>query len=96
MIDKVYEILEHMEEELDDAEEYAGKAMACPKGTHSSHKSMYISMAEDELKHFDKLADMLRDEPIMSEDMKAFVEKKHVSMLKKHAFIKHLISKASE
>ena len=96
MIDKVYEILEHMEEELDDAEEYAGKAMACPKGSHSSHKSMYISMAEDELKHFDKLAEMLKDESIMSEDMRAYVDKKHVAMLKKHSFIKHLIAKANE
>lgn len=96
MIDRVYELLEHMEEELDDAEEYAGKAMACPRSTHSAHKSMYLSMAEDELKHFDKLADMLKGESDMSEDMRLFVEKKHVSMLKKHAFIKHLIAKASE
>lgn len=96
MIDRAYEILEHMEEELDDAEEYAGKAMACPRSTHSAHKSMYISMAEDELKHFDKLSEMLKGETDMSEDMRHFVEKKHVSMLKKHAFIKHLIAKASE
>lgn len=96
MIDRVYELLDHMEEELDDAEEYAGKAMACPRSTHSAHKSMYISMAEDELKHFDKLADMLKAETDMSEDMRLFVEKKHVSMLKKHSFIKHLIAKAQE
>lgn len=96
MIDRAYEILEHMEEELDDAEEYAGKAMACPRSTHSANKSMYLSMAEDELKHFDKLADMLKGETDMSEDMRLFVEKKHVAMLKKHAFIKHLIAKASE
>lgn len=96
MIDRVYELLDHMEEELDDAEEYAGKAMACPRTTHSAHKSMYISMAEDELKHFDKLADMLKSETDMSEDMRLFVEKKHVSMLKKHSFIKHLIAKAQE
>ena len=95
MIERVYEILEHMEEELDDAEEYAGKAMSCGKG-HSAHKAMYISMAEDELKHFEKLADMLKSEPSMSEDMMMYVDKKHVSMLKKHSFIKHLISKASE
>ena len=96
MIDRVYELLDHMEEELDDAEEYAGKAMACPRSTHSAHKSMYISMAEDELKHFDKLAEMLKAETDMSEDMRLFVEKKHVSMLKKHSFIKHLIAKAQE
>lgn len=95
MIDRVYEILEHMEEELDDAEEYAGKAMSCGKG-HSAHKAMYISMSEDELKHFEKLADMLKSETEMSEDMHHFVDKKHVSMLKKHSFIKHLIAKANE
>lgn len=95
MIEKVYEILEHMEEELDDAEEYAGKAMSCGKG-HSAHKAMYITMAEDELKHFEKLADMLKSETDMSEDMRHFIDKKHVSMLKKHSFIKHLIAKANE
>jgi hypothetical protein len=84
-----------MEDELDDAEEYAGKAMACGRG-HTTHKSMYISMAEDELKHFEKLADMLKSETEMSEDMKAYIDKKHISMLKKHAFVKHLISKANE
>ena len=95
MIDKVYELLDHMEEELDDAEEYAGKAMACGRG-HTPHKAMYITMAEDELKHFEKLADMLKSETEMSEDMKSYVDRKHVSMLKKHSFIKHLITKASE
>lgn len=95
MIDHIYELLEHMEEELDDAEEYAGKAMAC-KSSHPSHKSMYITMAEDELKHFDKLAEMLKSQTEMSEDMRGFVARKHVSMLKKHSFIKHLIAKASE
>jgi hypothetical protein len=96
MIDKVYEILEHMEEELDDAEEYAGKAMACAKTSHMSRKSMYITMAEDELKHFDKLAEMLKSETDMSEDLRTFVDHKHVSMLKKHSFIKSLLTKASE
>ena len=96
MIDHVYEILEHMEEELDDAEEYAGKAMACAKASHSSHKAMYITMAEDELKHFDKLAEMLKQHTDVSEDMRHFIDKKHVSMLKKHSFIKHLIAKANE
>ena len=95
MIERVYEILEHMEEELDDAEEYAGKAMACGKG-HSAHKTMHITMAEDELKHIEKLADMLKSETDMSDDMKMYVERKHISMLKKHAFIHHLIDKASE
>lgn len=95
MIDKVFEILEHMEEELDDAEEYAGKAMSCGRG-HSAHKTMYITMADDELKHFEKLAEMLKAEVDMSEDMKTYVDKKHISMLKKHSFIKHLIAKASE
>lgn len=95
MVDRVYEILEHMEEELDDAEEYAGKAMSCGKG-HSAHKNMYITMAEDELEHFEKLAEMLKAETEMGEDMKMFVDKKHISMLKKHSFIKHLIAKASE
>lgn len=96
MIEKVHDILEHMEEELDDAEEYAGKAMACAKSAYSSHRSMYISMAEDELKHFDKLAEMLKSETDMSEDLRAFVNHKHMSMLKKQSFIKHLIAKANE
>lgn len=95
MIDKIYDLLEHMEEELEDAEEYASKAIECAKHS-SSNKTMYISMADDELGHFEKLLEMLKSQTDIGEEMKYFIDKKHVSMLKKHSFIKHLIQKAKE
>ena len=91
MIDKIYELLEEMEEELEDAEEYVGHAMSCPQ-----HKSMYLNIAEDELKHFEKLSDMLKTHTNISEDMKHYIDKKRMHMLKKHAYIKYSISKANE
>ena len=91
MVDKIYDLLEEMEEELEDAEEYVGQAMACP-----THKSTFLNLAEDELKHFEKLSDMLKSYTGLSEDMKHYIDKKRLHMLRKHAYIKYSISKANE
>lgn len=91
MIDKIYELLEHMDEELEDAEEYAEYALAC--AAHNMHNaSTYQSMAEDELKHFDKLSEMLKAHKDVGEDMKSYIEMKHAHMLKKRASIKTMIA----
>ena len=91
MIEKIYDLLEEMEEELEDAEEYVEHAMSCPQ-----HKSTLLNIAEDELKHFEKLSDMLKAHSNVSEDMKHYIDKKRMHMLKKHAYIKYSISKANE
>jgi DNA-binding protein H-NS len=94
MNDKIYEILEEMEDELKEAEEYAEKAIECAR-YHSSHKSTYISLSEDEMKHYEKLEAMLKAYEI-PEDMKWYVDKKHGHMLKKHSEIKYMLNKANE
>lgn len=90
---KIYELLEAMEDELEEAEEYTEKAIECAR-YHSPHKSTYISLAEDELKHYEKLEAMLKSHEI-PEDMKWYVDKKHSHMSKKHANIKYMISNAN-
>ena len=96
MIDKVYDILEDMDEELEEAEEYARRAVECSK-THPAHKSMYLSMAEDELKHFEKLGEILMSHSAnFGDEMKYFIAKKHSAMQKNHANVKMIISKAHE
>jgi hypothetical protein len=84
-----------MEEELEDAEKYAIKAMECAK-THSNHKSIFMGMAEDELRHFEKLGEMLMAHTEVSEDMKYFISKRHSAMHKSHANVKFILSKAHE
>lgn len=91
MIDKIYEILEHMDEELEDAEEYAEYALACA-GHNMHNASAYHSMAEDELKHFDKLSEMLKAHKDIGEDMKAFIDMKHAHMMKERAEIKTMLA----
>ena len=94
MNEMIYELLEHMWEELEGAEEYALKAMDCARA-HSPNKSVYIGMAEDELKHYERLEGILKSHEI-SEDMKWYVDKKHKEMLKKHSEVKYIINKANE
>lgn len=91
MIEKVYDILEEMDEELETAEEYVGHAMSDP-----AHKSTYLNIAEDELKHFERFSEMLKSVTGLSEDMKHYVDKKRMHMMRKHAYIKYSISKANE
>lgn len=91
MVEKIYDILEEMDEELESAEEYVGHAMS-----DVAHKSAYLSIAEDELKHFERFADMLKSYSGLSEDMKHFVDKKRMHMMRKHAYIKYSIAKANE
>lgn len=95
MIDKIYDLLEDMEEEIEDAEEYAMRAIECAK-THPAHKAMYLSMAEDELKHFEKLGEILMSHTDMGDELKYFVHKKHSAMLKDHAHVKLMMAKAHE
>ena len=91
MIDKVYDIFEEMEEELEDAEEYALWAAECSKH-NSSHASTLMSIAEDELKHFEKLGEILKSYKGFGEDMQEYIDKKHAHMLKKHAKVKYMLS----
>jgi rubrerythrin len=91
MIDKIYDLIEAMEDELEDAEEYVGHAMECP-----THKSTYLNIAEDELKHFEKLSEMLKSHTNLSEDMKHYIDKKRIHMMRKHAYIKFSITKAND
>jgi thioesterase domain-containing protein len=93
MIDKVYDLFEEMEEELEDAEKYALWAAECAKH-NSSHASTLMSIAEDELKHFEKLGEILKSYKGFGEDMQAFIEKKHSHMLKKHAKVKYILANA--
>ena len=93
MNDKIYEILEEMEDELEGAEEYVEKAIECAR-YHSPHKSIYMSLAEDEIHHYEKLESMLKSFEI-GDEMKWYVDKKHSEMMKKHAHIKYMISNAS-
>lgn len=94
MNDKIYNILEEMEDELEEAEEYAVKAVECAR-MHSPNKSVYLSLAEDELKHYEKLEGVLKSHEI-PEDMKWYVDKKHGHMLKKHSEVKYMLNKANE
>jgi hypothetical protein len=97
MIDKIYEILEEMEDELDGAEKYAHKAMHCAKSSDGGRPTMYVNMAEDELGHFNKLDSMLKTHIASLEgDMKKFVELHHSMLMKEYSEIKFLLSKASE
>ena len=91
---KIYELLENMDEELEDAEKYVEKAIECGRA-HSPHKSVYISLAEDELKHYERLESILKSHEI-PEDMKWYLEKKHAHLIKEHANIKYMIAKANE
>jgi hypothetical protein len=95
MVDKIYDLMEEMEDELEGAEDYAKKAIECAK-THPSDKQMYVMMAEDELKHFDKLAGILKSHTDMDEGLKHYVNRKHVDMLKEYAEIKHIIARAND
>lgn len=91
MVEKIYDIIEEMDEELESAEEYVGHAMTDP-----AHKSAYLNIAEDELKHFEKFAEMLKSYTGLSDDMKRFIEKKRMHLMRKHAYIKYSIAKANE
>jgi hypothetical protein len=91
---KIYELLENMEEELEDAEKYVDKAIECGR-MHSPNKSVYLSLAEEELKHYEKLEGVLKSHEI-PEDMKWYLDKKHAHLLKEHANIKYMIAKANE
>jgi hypothetical protein len=53
-----------------------------------------MSIAEDELKHFEKLGEILKSYKGFGEDMQAFIEKKHSHMLKKHAKVKYILANA--
>jgi hypothetical protein len=91
MIEKVYDIFEEMEEELKSAEEYALWAAECARH-NSPHASTLMGIAEDELKHFEKLGEMLKNYKDFSEDMQEFVNLKHNHMIKKHAKIKYILA----
>lgn len=91
MIDKVYDLFEEMEEELEDAEKYALWAAECAKH-NPSHASTLISIAEDELKHFEKLGEILKSYKGFGEDMQEYIDKKHAHMMKKHAKVKYIIA----
>ena len=93
MIDKIYDLLENMEEELEDAEKYAVHAVECARH-HSPYKTSYIALAEDELKHFERLSAMLKEHTDIGEEMKHYVHRKHTEMLKEHGNIKFLLSEA--
>lgn len=93
MIDKIYDLLENMEEELEDAEKYAVHAVECARH-HSPHKNTYISLAEDELKHFEKLSEMLKAHTDIGEELKHYVSRKHTEMLKEHGNIRFLLAEA--
>lgn len=94
MNDKIYNILEEMEEELEDAEKYAVKAVECAR-MHSPNKSVYLSLAEDELKHYERLEGVLKSHEI-PEDMRWYVDKKHMHLTKEHGEVKYMVNKASE
>ena len=93
MIDKVYDIFEEMEEELEDAEEYALWAAECARH-NSPHASTLMSIAEDELKHFEKLAEILKSYKDFDEDLQEFINLKHNHLLKKHAKVRYIIANA--
>ena len=91
MVEHIYEIIEEMYEELEGAEEYAHRAMECKD---PQKKAMYLDMASDELHHFEKLGEMLMSHSHIGEELKQYIVLKHEAMLKKHAYIKYLISSA--
>lgn len=91
MVEKIHDLIDEMWEELEDAEEYADKGMEC---NDPAYKSAYFAMAHDELHHFEKLGEMLKEHHNVGEEMKKYIDLSHASMLKKHAYIKFLISNA--
>lgn len=91
MVEHIYEMIEEMYEELEGAEEYAHRAMACKD---PQKKAMYLDMASDELHHFEKLGEMLMSHSHIGEELKSYILLKHSAMLKKQAYIKYLISSA--
>lgn len=93
MVDKVYDIFEEMEEELESAEEYALWAAECARH-NSPHASTLMSIAEDELKHFEKLGEILKSYKDFGEDMQEFISLKHNHLLKKHAKVKYILANA--
>lgn len=93
MVEKAYDIMEEMEEELESAEEYALWAAECARH-NSPHASTLMSIAEDELKHFEKLGEILKSYKDFGEDMQEFISLKHNHMLKKHAKVKYILANA--
>ena len=91
MNDRVIDLLDYMEDEIEDAEKYAIMAVECsdPKIT-----DMYMSMAEDELRHFEKLGEIIKSHKDVDEMVRHFATKRHSAMLNDHAKIKVILSKA--
>lgn len=94
---KIFEIIEEMEDELEDAEDYAERAVECAAHKHRASTSAYISMAEDELRHFEKLDAMLKEHyESLEGNVKEFVDHKHAHLMREHAEIKYMLTKAAE
>jgi rubrerythrin len=97
MVNKIYDIIEDMEDELDGAEEYAEASIRCKDSEHYAAAKIYVLMAEDEMTHFEKLEDMLKTHIVSIEgEFKKFVTKKHSALAHKYAEVKLLVDKASQ
>ena len=97
MIEKIYDLIEGMEEELEGAEKYAHKAFECAMHKRHSDASSYTSMAEEELRHYEKLDSMLKEHyDALGEEMKHYIDHKRGHLMRELAEIKHMISKANE
>jgi hypothetical protein len=53
-----------------------------------------MSIAEDELKHFEKLGEILKSYKDFGDDMHEFISLKHNHMIKKHAKVKYILANA--
>lgn len=93
--EKIHGLLENMEDELEDAEKYAHKAISCMH--HHDKADVFIEIAEEELTHYTKLEGMLKEHlKTLEGDLQKFAEMKHIELSDEYVEVKHLIKKASE
>jgi hypothetical protein len=97
MIEKIYDLIEAMEVELEGAEKYARKAFECAMHKRHSDASSYASMAEEELRHYEKLDAMLKEHyDALEGDMKHYIDHKRGHLMRELSEVKYMISKANE
>ena len=99
MVDKIIELIEEMDEELDGAKNYAIKAEACFEHGNVANATAYAEMAKQEMEHYDKLHKMLtgklEEHTKTSGDhdsLKAMYDYHHRKQTEKMAKVKQVIS----